>query len=251
MTATPWPTLQAALKIDPDIFPANLFLGASLLRSGSPAQAVAPLERPPDSNPTIPTFAAARRCAAGARSAPRGRGALSQARQAAPQRGRRLGRPGASYERLARRAFRRAPEGGARVGLHAGGSGNVRVTQQQYVQRVYLYKQAIEKEPGLRGVHEALAEIYRRTEHPDWASVEARKEQALPPLDCEAGADQSGGDSSSAPGARENTSRSWGWPRRPAPAAVVLLADARVQQAGETIVRKAGRACRNRRSSMN
>ena len=30
--------LQAALKIDPNIFPANLFLGASLLRSGGPGE---------------------------------------------------------------------------------------------------------------------------------------------------------------------------------------------------------------------
>jgi predicted Zn-dependent protease len=92
---------------------------------------------------------------------------------------------GQSYEKLAKDAFsqleKTAPESAYTLAVLA----NVRATQQQFSSAFFLYKQALEKNSGLRGVHQALAEIYRRTEHPDWAAVEARKEEALPPLNCE------------------------------------------------------------------
>src|SRR5262249_54916884 len=36
------------------------------------------------------------------------------------------------------------------------------------------------------GVHAALAEVYRKTGHPDWAAAEDAKEAALPAADCKA-----------------------------------------------------------------
>ena len=40
----------------------------------------------------------------------------------------------------------------------------------------YLYRQALGKIPELRGAHAALAEIYRQTNHDDWAAVELDRE---------------------------------------------------------------------------
>jgi len=52
------------------------------------------------------------------------------------------------------------------------------------VRAYLLYREALEKMPNLRGLHPAIAAIYRRTDHPDWAVVEDAKERALPPLAC-------------------------------------------------------------------
>jgi tetratricopeptide (TPR) repeat protein len=55
---------------------------------------------------------------------------------------------------------------------------------QQFFGAFYLYRQAQEKMPSLRGVHAAVAEIYRKTGHADWAAIEDEKERQLPPPDC-------------------------------------------------------------------
>jgi tetratricopeptide (TPR) repeat protein len=59
-----------------------------------------------------------------------------------------------------------------------------RLNTQQLFSAFYLYRQAQEKMPGLRGIHSAVAEIYKATGHADWAAVEDEKERALPPPDC-------------------------------------------------------------------
>src|SRR5262249_19775157 len=40
--------------------------------------------------------------------------------------------------------------------------------------------------PNLHGVHTAIAEVYRKTGHTDWAAAEDAKEAALPAADCKA-----------------------------------------------------------------
>src|SRR5207248_3874813 len=47
-----------------------------------------------------------------------------------------------------------------------------------------LYRQALAKSPGLRGIHAGVAEVYRRTNHPDWAQVEEEREKNLPVPQC-------------------------------------------------------------------
>jgi tetratricopeptide (TPR) repeat protein len=180
------PHLQAALNIDPNIFPANLFLGASLLRSGDAAKAIAPLQKAASLQPDYPDVRAMLGDALLAIDRPAEAvehyQKLAQLQPKSPGGWVGLGQ---SYEKLAEGAFsqleKTAPESPYTLAVLA----NVRATQQQFSSAFFLYKQALEKDPSLRGVHQALAEIYRRTEHPDWAAVEARKEEALPPLNCE------------------------------------------------------------------
>jgi tetratricopeptide (TPR) repeat protein len=47
-----------------------------------------------------------------------------------------------------------------------------------------LYHQALVKDPGLRGVHAGIAEVYRRSNHPDWVQVEEDREKNLPAPQC-------------------------------------------------------------------
>jgi len=39
-----------------------------------------------------------------------------------------------------------------------------------------LFRQALKQQPGMRGIHEALAQVYEKTGHPDWMSAELTKE---------------------------------------------------------------------------
>jgi len=48
-----------------------------------------------------------------------------------------------------------------------------------------LYHQALAKDPGLRGIHAGIAEVYRRTNHHDWAEIEEDREKNLPSPHCE------------------------------------------------------------------
>jgi tetratricopeptide (TPR) repeat protein len=185
------PNLEAALKADPSIFPANLFLGASYLRTGALAKAVGPLEKAAGLAPTHPDV----------------RAMLGDALLE-------LGRPGEAvehyqklselkpdvpggwvglvqgYEALSQQAFEKLEQNAPESAYLPALLGAVRVTQQQFSSAFYLYKQAVGKQAAgtqspIRGAHQALAEIYRLTGHADWAAVEEQKEKDLPPLDCQ------------------------------------------------------------------
>src|SRR5262249_55955014 len=91
---------------------------------------------------------------------------------------------GKVYEELASRTFadllQRAPESPyARPRAAAARAG-----QGQRSAAVGLYRQALERAPALRGLHEGLARAYRAAGRADWAAVEEEKERQLPAPDC-------------------------------------------------------------------
>jgi predicted Zn-dependent protease len=91
---------------------------------------------------------------------------------------------GMSYEALAQGTFdqlaRIAPGSARWLALVA----ESRIRHKQNSSAFYFYRQALAKEPRMRGVHAALAAIYRDTGHSEWAQTEEKKEQVLPPPDC-------------------------------------------------------------------
>jgi predicted Zn-dependent protease len=93
---------------------------------------------------------------------------------------------GRSYESLSVRAFddlqKAAPESAYWLALIA----ETRLREQQLSSAFYLYRGALEKMPAMRGLHAQVAEVYRRSGHSDWASVEDEKERQLPEPDCHA-----------------------------------------------------------------
>ena len=62
-------------------------------------------------------------------------------------------------------------------------SGELAFDKGQLAQAFQLYRQALKLEPSFRGVHSAIAEIYRLSGHPEWAAAEAALEPRTPP-DC-------------------------------------------------------------------
>jgi predicted Zn-dependent protease len=177
--------LQRAVSQQPDLTPAWLMLGLTRLKLGDAAGATGPLERVVKAEPnnTVARLELADAHLELGRflEAAREFEALTALDSRLPKAWLGLGR---SYTLLARAAFdqleREAPDSAYRAALLA----RSRASQQQYRSAFRLYRQALQENPGLRGVHSALAEIYRATGHPDWAAEEDRREGMLPPLNC-------------------------------------------------------------------
>ncbi|PYQ49569.1 MAG: hypothetical protein DMF78_17840 [Acidobacteria bacterium] len=177
--------LEAALRLDPQSLPAALFLGASNLRLGRAAAAVAPLQKVVRLQPEN---AQARSLLAEALvSLERYTAAephLRRLAESAPTNPAAWFNLGKAYEELASRTFadllQHDPESPYALALAA----DARRGRGQRSAAFRLYRQAIERGPSLRGLHAAVAGIYRAAGHADWAAVEEEKERRLPAPDC-------------------------------------------------------------------
>jgi len=179
------PHLQAAVRVDPKLAPAWLFLGNAYLHLGRTAMAIEALEMVLRLQPD---HQAARTLLAGALlSLDRTREASAQYRKlvesdsanASAWYG--LGR---SYESLAVREFGALSQLGKDSAFWLILTAEVKLRDRQLSSAFYLYRRALEKAPNMHGLHAALAGIYRQTEHAEWAAVEEGKERQLAPLNC-------------------------------------------------------------------
>jgi tetratricopeptide (TPR) repeat protein len=179
------PQLQAAVKLDPKLAPAWLFLGAARLQLGNVPAAVEALKMvlglQPDHRGALEMLAGA------LLSLDRAAEAADQYRKLAdldPESSPAWFGLGRSYESLSVRTFdklqKTAPESVYWLAL----VGEARLREQQFSGAFYLYRQALVKMPTMRSLHAAIAEIYRKTGHPDWANVEEEKERQLPQPNC-------------------------------------------------------------------
>ncbi|HEY2941904.1 MAG TPA: tetratricopeptide repeat protein [Vicinamibacteria bacterium] len=177
--------LEKALRLQPDAFPAALFLGASSLRLGRAAAAVAPLEKAvrlqPDNTDArsllVQALLALDRPAA---AEPHLRW-LSERMPADPATWFNLGQ---AYEALEAQALDELVQRHPASAFALAAAAESRLRQRQRSAAFHLYRQAIERSPALRGLHAAVAEIYRSEGHADWAAVEEERERALPGPDC-------------------------------------------------------------------
>lgn len=176
---------QKVLQLDPANTVAMLFLGTTYLELGDPAKALNPLEKAVSANPRDPdaqealaeTWLALNKFERAAE----GFQKLSQVEPANPKFWYDLG---LSYDGLAQRSFDKLANVATGSAYWLDLTAESRFENQQLFAAFYLYGQALEKMPSLRGIHAAIAEIYRKTGHPDWAETEAAKERQLPPPDC-------------------------------------------------------------------
>ena len=176
---------EKVLQLDPSNAVALLFLGTTYLDLGEVTKALNPLEKAVKAQPENPDAqeALAETCLALNRfdRAAEGYQKLSQLDSSNPKVWYGLG---LSYDGLAQRSFdelaKLAPGSAYWLDLVA----ESRLETQQLFGAFYLYRQAQEKMSSLRGVHAAVAEIYQKTGHADWAAVENEKEQKLAPPDC-------------------------------------------------------------------
>jgi tetratricopeptide (TPR) repeat protein len=176
---------EKVLQLDPANSVALLFLGTTYLDLGEARKALIPLEKVVRAQPENPdaqeSLGEARLALKKFEHAAESFQKLSQLDPENPKAWYGLG---LSYDGLAQQSFdelaKLAPGSAYWLDLAA----ESRLGTQQLFSAFYLYRQAQEKLPSLRGIHAAVAEIYRKTGHADWAAIEAEKEQQLPAPDC-------------------------------------------------------------------
>lgn len=176
---------EAALKLDPRQLPALLFLGSAYLEMGEPTKAVEPVEKAlklqPDNVDAQELSAEAYLALGKNEQAAKQFEKVCQSDAQNPKAWYGLG---LSYEGLAQNNFDQlqkvAPDSAYWLDL----VGESRLKILQYSSAFFFYRQALAKAPPLRGIHAALAQIYRNTGHAEWAATEEQKERQLSPPDC-------------------------------------------------------------------
>jgi predicted Zn-dependent protease len=179
------PQFEAALRVQPDSLPATLFLGAANLGLGRAAAAMAPLQKAvhlqPDNVEARSLLAQALLALRRPAEATPHLRRLTQLAPADPAAWFNLGQ---TYEELAGQSFEdfleRDPESPFVLALVAA----ARLEEDRRSAAFHLFRRALERAPAMRGLHAALAGIYRATGHPDWAAVEDEKERRLAKPDC-------------------------------------------------------------------
>jgi tetratricopeptide (TPR) repeat protein len=176
---------ELVLKSDPNSLPALLSLGMARLEARDPVNAIAPLQKAVGmdaSNTDARGMLAGALLTTGrAKEAAAQYGKLTAMTPADPKAWHGLGR---SYEALSGKAFEE-------LNKTAQGSpewltlvADSRMAQRQYRSAFFFYQQAIGKRPGFRPAYVGLSDVYRATNHADWANDEERRLNALGQPDC-------------------------------------------------------------------
>ncbi|HEY3740120.1 MAG TPA: tetratricopeptide repeat protein [Bryobacteraceae bacterium] len=181
------PNFEIVLKAQPNSLPALLSLGAARLALNQPADAIAPLQKAlaaePDNTDARGMLATA------LAEAKRSFEAAAQYRlltDKTPDDPRAWYGLGMSYQALSTDAFEQMEKADPASAWVAALVADSRVQRRQYRSAFFFYSEALKQLPKLHGVHAAMAEIYRKTGHPEWASEEDTKERSLAPADCAA-----------------------------------------------------------------
>ena len=178
------PLREAALAL-PASFPAHFALGASLSRLGRHKEAVAPLRESTQINPQH-LFAHA---------------LLGEALEAVGEYSaatvvwRALAGldPKSPYahagsircnEVLAAMAIEQLRQRAPEPSYMLGNLGRSKLAARQYPSALYLFRSALERQPGVRAVHEAVAMLYEGAGKPEWARIERQRAESLPEPDC-------------------------------------------------------------------
>jgi len=181
------PHLETVLKAQPRLLPALVTLGSARLAIGQPDRAVGPLERALAAEPA--NSEARGMLAAALLGSNRALEAAAQYRKlgdGSPEDPRAWYGLGKSYEAIAAGAFDALQKADATSPYVSALVADTRVQRRQYRSAFFFYQEALKQRPGLHGIHAALAAVYKKTGHADWAAAEEAKENALPPADCKA-----------------------------------------------------------------
>jgi Flp pilus assembly protein TadD len=178
------PPLESAVRLDPASLPANLFLGAARLRTGRAEAAVVPLQKAvrlqPDNLEARSMLAEALMGLERPGQAEPHLRRITQLARPIPRRGSTWGRPTRTWPaapstvswRRTRNRRSRSPSSAKCAWTRAG------------ARRPSSSTAAVERAPTMRGLHAALARIYKETGHADWAAIEQERERRLGAPDC-------------------------------------------------------------------
>lgn len=173
--------LARALTLRGTLLPAALFLGQSYLQTGRPADAIAPLQKYVAAQPS--NLQARQMLASAQLMADRPRDAAAEFRrvsQAAPADPKGWYGLVQAYDALSQEALlalQKTPDGADYAPLLAADAFE---SEGKPELAFAAYKASLEKLPRLRSTQDALARLYTKTGHPDWAKQQTAKAQAIP-----------------------------------------------------------------------
>jgi predicted Zn-dependent protease len=180
-------SLEALLKNLPDSLPALISLGAARIAVNQPAEAIAPLRKAVNAKPgdteTRGLLASALLEAKQLNEAAAEYRKLTAALSNDPRAWYGLGM---AYQASAAAAFEQLQKADPTSPYVSALLAETRVQRRQYRSGFFFYNEAARQLPNLHGIHAALADVYRKTGHADWAAEEDAKERDLPPADCNA-----------------------------------------------------------------
>ena len=176
--------LQRAVKLNPGLTPAHLFLGSSYLALGQPARAVAPLERVVAARPAdieqrrmlAQAYAESGRAADAATQLRR----VTELAPAFPAGWYALGHAYNAITQDALAAFDAQPEDSPWRQLLVA---DALFADGRLTDAFAIYRATLKQLPSMVSIHDAIAKIYEQTGHADWAAVE-RRSGRLPPAEC-------------------------------------------------------------------
>lgn len=179
--------LQKAVQAMPSSFPAHFALGASLSRLGRFAEAVSPLREAARANPghKFAHILLGEALEAGGEHSGAAAAwlALAALDPASPYAQAGLVRCNEELAAMAIEQLRqRDPESPYMLRI----LGQTKLATRQYPSALYLFRGALERQPGVRAVHEAVAQVYEGAGQPEWARLEREKAGNLPEPDCSA-----------------------------------------------------------------
>ena len=165
------PHFEAVLKAQPNLVPALSALAQARLALNEPRAAVAPLEKVVALDPKNRD---ARGMLAGAlldsARFDQAAGHFRELTASSADDPRAWYGLGMSYQGLAGAAFDRLQKADPTSAYVSALVADTRVQRRQYRSAFFFYREALKQLPNLHGIHAALAEVYRKTGHADWAA---------------------------------------------------------------------------------
>jgi tetratricopeptide (TPR) repeat protein len=179
------PTLEAVLKAQPNSVPALISLGSARLALNQPTEAIAPLRRALNEKPADhETRGLLASALLGAKRLDEAADEYRKLADALTDDPRVVYGLGMTYQAIAETAFDQLQKSGPTSPYVSALVAETRVQRRQFRSGFFFYNEAAKQLPSLHGIHAALADVYRKTGHPDWAVEEDAKERTLPPADC-------------------------------------------------------------------
>lgn len=179
------PRFEAVLKAQPDNMPALLSLSMARLQLNQAREAIPILQRvikiDPENLNAIGMLAEAEMSQKLFEEAAAHYREVTALNEADPRAWYGLGK---AYESLAVRTFDRLSQSAPQSAYVALLLADTRLERHQYRSAFFFYHEAEGKLPDLPGIHAGLAEVYRNTNHLDWAVIEKKREETLPAPDC-------------------------------------------------------------------
>ncbi len=173
------PTLEAVLKTQPNSLPALISLGSARLALNQPSAAIAPLRRALNEKPADhETRGLLASALLGAKRMDEAAEEYRKLTDAISDDPRAVYGLGMTYQAIAEAAFDQLQKAGATSPYVAALVAETRVQRRQFRSGFFFYNEAAKQLPLLHGIHAALADVYRKTGHSDWATEEDAK-QAL------------------------------------------------------------------------